>query len=77
MQEQGARPTRLQKAVEAKAKLEQNIRAAGGHTAQALSFSIKGEDDKVEKAERALQKAQQDKAARVELIANQTAQGRR
>ncbi len=74
MQEQGVKPARLQKAVEAKARLEQSVRAAGGHTAQALSFSIKGEDDKIEKAERALQKAKQEKAERVELIAYQTAQ---
>ncbi len=73
MQERGAKPTRIQKAVEVRQELEKNVRAAGGHTAQALSFSIKSEDDKVEKAERALQKAKEDRAARVELIAKQTA----
>ncbi len=73
MQEKGAKPARIQRAVEARQKLEQNVRAAGGHTAQSLSFSIKGEDDKIEKAERALEKAKEDRAARVDLIARQTA----
>ncbi len=69
LQERGAEEGRLHRAREAKERLVRELRAAGGATEKALSFSIKGEDDKVERAERALRKAIEDKEKKEARIA--------
>ncbi len=71
LQEEGAGEPRLHRALQAKERLEKEVRAAGGPTEKALSFSIKAEDERVEKAERALRRAveeRDDKLARIAAL---------
>ncbi len=69
LQERGVGESKLQRAQEAKERLVKELRAAGGPTEKALSFSIKGEDDKVERAERALRRAIDEKEKKQARIA--------
>ncbi len=69
LQERGVEEARLHRAREAKDRLVKELRAAGGATEKTLSFTIKGEDDKVERAERALRKAIEDKQRKEARIA--------
>ncbi len=59
--DRGAGESKLQRAREEKDRLLKELRAAGGATEKTLSFTIKGEDDRVEKAEKALRRAIEDK----------------
>ncbi len=69
LQEEGAGEPKLNRALQAKERLEKEVRAAGGPTEKALSFSIKAEDERVEKAERALRRALEERDDKVARIA--------
>ncbi len=69
LQEEGAGEPRLHRALQAKERLEKEVREAGGPTEKALSFSIKAEDERVEKAERALRRAVEERGDKVARIA--------
>ncbi len=64
LQERGAEESKLHRAREDKERLVRELRAAGGATEKTLSFSIKSEDDRVERAEKALRKALEEKETR-------------
>ncbi len=67
--ERGAGESKVHRAREEKDRWIKELRAAGGATEKTLSFTIKGEDDRVEKAERALRKAIEDKRRKEAKIA--------
>ncbi len=67
--EKGVGEAKLDKAREEKDRLFKELRAAGGATEKTLSFTIKGEDDRVERAERALRRAIEDKQKKEAKIA--------
>ncbi len=69
LREKGAGEAELHRAQGAKERLVKELRAAGGPTEKSLSFSIKGEDDKIERAERALRKALEEKEKKEARIA--------
>ncbi len=69
LQEQGVGEAKLHRARETKDRLVKELRAAGGPTEKALSFSIKGEDDRIERAERALRRAIEDKEKKEARVA--------
>ncbi len=68
MQAAGAKPAKIQRAIEEKDQLAEKVRNAGGVTQKSLSYSIKGEDDKLERAERAIQRAVEEKREKAEAI---------
>ncbi len=70
LQSEGASPAKIRKAREGLQEIERELRLAGGATERALSFTIKSGDDSVEKTRRALDKAREDKQARLELRAS-------
>ncbi len=69
LQEEGAGGAKLRRALQAKEQLTRELRAAGGPTDKALSFSIKGEDDRVERAEKALCRAIEERDRKQARIA--------
>ncbi len=69
LQEKGVGEAKLERAREAKDRVLKELRTAGGATEKTLSFSIKGEDDRVERAERALRRAIEDKQKKEAKIA--------
>ncbi len=69
LQGEGAGEHRLHRALQEKERLEKEVREAGGPTEKALSFSIKAEDERVEKAERALRRAVEERDDKVARIA--------
>ncbi len=62
----GAKPAKLHRAQEQRQLLEREVRLAGGATDKALSLALKNEDELVEKALRALNKAREAKRARLD-----------
>ncbi len=64
----------MQKASEEKDRLEHQMRIAGGATEKSLSYSLKAEDERIEKASKQLDRARdhrQEKVAAIERLQNE------
>ncbi len=74
LQAAGAKESRVQKATDEKDRLEQQMRIAGGATEKSLSYSLKAEDERIEKASKQLDRARdhrQEKVAAIERLQNE------
>ncbi len=74
LQASGARAERVQRASDEKDRLEHELRVAGGATEKSLSYSLKAEDERIEKTSGQLDRARdhrQEKVAAIERLQNE------
>ncbi len=64
LKEKGVESERIRRVEAHWKEIEKEVKDAGGKTTKSLSLAIKGEDDKIEKGERAVQQVEKDRQAK-------------
>ncbi len=65
----GAKPGRLERAEKRKEDAEQRLKVAGGPTSRSLLWQIKSEEDKIDQAQKAVDREKEEQAEKVEQVA--------
>ncbi len=65
----GAKPRRLERAEKRKEDAEQKLKVAGGPTSRSLLWQIKSEEDKIDQAQKAIDREKKERADKAEQVA--------